>query len=76
MILTWVEAVKELKRGNYIEAISFYYATSIRPLVELLRIRYMNLPARHKFYTRYIHYDLPGEVVEKLGRLFYVRRSL
>jgi len=67
-----VETTKELNRGNNIEAISFYYASTIRPLVELLRIRYTSVPARHKFYTRYIQYDLPKEVVEKLGRLFFV----
>jgi hypothetical protein len=67
-----VETTKELNRGNDIEAISFYYASTIRPLVELLRIRYMSVPARHKFYTRYVQYDLPKEVVEKLDRLFFV----
>lgn len=67
-----LETTKELNRGNTIEAISFYYASTIRPLVELLRIRHMSVPARHKFYTRYIQYDLPKDVVEKLGRLFYV----
>ena len=67
-----VETTKELNRGNNIEAISFYYASSIRPLVELLRIRYMDIPARHKFYTRYIQYDLPNEVVEKLEKLYFV----
>jgi len=67
-----VETTKELNRSNNIEAISFYYASTIRPLVELLRIRYMDVPARHKFYTRYIQYDLPIAVVEKLGRLFFV----
>jgi hypothetical protein len=66
------ETAKELNRGNNIEAISFYYASTIRPLVELLRIRYMDVPARHKFYTRYIQYDLPTDVVEKLSELFYV----
>jgi hypothetical protein len=68
-----VETTKELNRGNDIEALSFYYASTIRPLVELLRIRYMSVPARHKFYTRYVQYDLPKEVVEKLGGLFFVR---
>jgi hypothetical protein len=67
-----VETTKELSRGNHIEAISFYYASTIRPLVELLRIRYMSVPARYKFYTRYIQYDLPKDVVERLGRLFFV----
>jgi hypothetical protein len=68
-----VETTKELNRGNDIEAISFYYASTLRPMVELLRIRYMQVPARHKFYTRYIQYDLPKEVVDKLGELFFVR---
>jgi hypothetical protein len=68
-----VETTKELNRGNDIEAISFYYASTIRPLVELLRIRYMDVPARHKFYTRYIQYDLPKEVVDRLRPLFFVR---
>lgn len=67
-----VETLKEINRGNDIEAISFYYSTSIRPLVELLRIRYMDVPARHKFYTRYIQYDLPKEVVDELRPLFFV----
>jgi hypothetical protein len=68
-----VETLKEINRGNDIEAISFYYSTTIRPLVELLRIRYMDVPARHKFYTRYIQYDLPTEVVDELRQLFYVK---
>jgi hypothetical protein len=67
-----VETTKELNRGNTIEAISFYYASTLRPLVELLRIRYMQVPARHKFYTRYIQYDLPEEVVDRLEALFFV----
>jgi hypothetical protein len=67
-----VETTKELNRGNDIEAISFYYASTLRPMVELLRIRYMQIPARYKFYTRYIRYDLPKEVVDELSELFFV----
>lgn len=67
-----VETTKELNRINEIEAIAFYQASTLRPLVELLRIRYMGVPARHKFYVRYIHYDLPKEVVDKLRPLFFV----
>jgi hypothetical protein len=67
-----VETTKELNRGNDIEALSFYYASTLRPLVELLRIRYMPLPARYKFYTRYIQYDLPKDVVDRLSELFFV----
>lgn len=68
-----VETTKELNRGNDIEAISFYYASTMRPLVELLRIRYMPVPARYKFYTRYIQYDLPKKAVDELRELFFVR---
>ena len=61
---------KEYNRGNYIEAIQFYYGFIIRPLVEALRIKYK--PERHGFHTRYIHYDIPPEEVEKLQDLFYI----
>jgi len=62
--------LKELNRGNSIEAFSFYQAFTIRPLVEVLRIQYA--PFRHNFHTRYIHYDLPGDIVARLERLFFV----
>ncbi len=62
--------LKELERGNDIEALSYYHATTLRPLVELLRIRHC--PARHQFHTRYVQYDLPAEVVERLAPFFFV----
>jgi hypothetical protein len=65
---------KELNRDNDIEALAFYHGFTLRPLVEVLRIRYQ--PARHNFYTRYIHYDLPEEAVQKLCELFFVRDAL
>jgi len=68
-----IETSKELNRGNDIEAFAFYYSSTLEPLVELLRIRYMDLPARHQFGTRYIQYDLPEEIVERLHPLFFVR---
>lgn len=63
--------LKELNRGNAIEALAFYHAWTLRPLVELLRIRYC--PARYQFHTRYIHYDLPCEIVARLMPMFFVR---
>ena len=62
--------IKELNRGNDIEAIGFYHGFTLRPLVELLRMKY--LPERHGFHTRYIHYDLPKEVQARLHALFFV----
>jgi hypothetical protein len=62
--------LKELHRGNTLEAIAFYHSATLRPLVELLRIQHA--PARNGFYLRYAHYDLPPAVVARLHPLFYV----
>jgi hypothetical protein len=62
--------LKELPRGNHIEALAFYMGYTVRPLVEALRIRYA--PRHHHFSTRYIYYDLPAEVVQRLERLYFV----
>lgn len=61
--------LKELHRGNHIEAVAFYHTFTLRPLVEILRI--LHCPARYDFHTRYVYYDLPGEVVQRLEPLFY-----
>jgi len=62
--------LKELHRGNALEALAFYQGYVLRPLVELLRI--IHSPTRYDFHTRYTHYDLPSEVVQRLQALFYV----
>jgi hypothetical protein len=61
---------KELNRGNLIEALNFYHTFTLRPLVEVLRIPYE--PTRHGFYTRYIYYDMPADVLKKLESLFFI----
>lgn len=61
---------KEIQRGNHLEALMFYYAFTLRPLVEALRIRYS--PERYNFHTRYIYYELPEEVLRKLEELYFV----
>ena len=61
---------KELNRGNDIEAVGFYHGYTLRPLLQALRI--LHDPTRHNFHTRYVHYDLPEDVVERLRRLFFV----
>jgi len=63
--------LKELARGNDIEALAYYSGSILRPLVELLRIRHC--PGRQQFHTRYIQYDLPVEIVTRLRPLFFVR---
>jgi hypothetical protein len=62
--------LKELNRGNTIEAVAFYHSYTIRPLINALRILYD--PTRHNFHTRYLHYDLPAADVERLNELMYV----
>lgn len=65
-----VLVIKEIRRGNYIEAIAFYHRFTLRPLLELLWIQYE--PDLHNFYTRYIYYYWPRDVTHKIERLFFV----
>jgi hypothetical protein len=65
-----VLTLKEIKRGNGIEALAYYHSFTLRPLIELLRIRYT--PAQYNFHTRYVYYDLPAEVVQRLEQLYFV----
>ena len=48
------------------------FGTTLRPLIELLRIKYA--PTRHDFYTRYVYYDLPQAVNTESEALFYVAK--
>jgi hypothetical protein len=63
--------LKEVNRGNDIEAHAFYQAYTLRPLLQLLRT--IHDPTRHNFHTRYVHYNLPSDDVERLRRLIFVR---
>ena len=62
--------LKEINRGNYIEAYAFYFGYTLRPLIEVLRIKHC--PERFDFSTRYIHYDIPQEDVQRLQNLFFI----
>lgn len=61
---------KEMNRGNSIEALAFYRSFSLYPLVEMLRIKYD--PYRYDFKTRYLYYNFPKDIVEKLEKLFFI----
>jgi predicted nucleotidyltransferase len=61
---------KELDRGHPLDALGYYQALVLRPLVELLRIRYH--PERHGFGLRYLTIDLPADVVARIEALAYV----
>jgi hypothetical protein len=68
-----VMTLKELNRGNDIEAFSYYLAYNYRPLVEALRIKYC--PYHYNFHNSYIYYDLPQEVVKRLHELNFVANA-
>ncbi len=62
---------KEINRGNRLEALDFYRVVILSSLVEALRMMYY--PLHYDFQCRYIHSELPPEVVQKLERLFFVK---
>jgi predicted nucleotidyltransferase len=61
---------KELNRGNYIEAMGFFLAYTVRPLIGILRLKHY--PYHQDFYFRYIHYELPEDVIARLQRFYFV----
>ena len=64
--------LKEIKRKNYIEAFAFYNSYVLRPLIELLRMKFG--PEEHfNFATRYVHYELPEDVVGRLEELYFCK---
>ena len=63
--------MKETGRGNHIEAMFFYLGQTYRPLVEVLRMKHC--PQRYNYASRYVYYDLPGDVVKRLEGLTFFR---
>ena len=57
-------------RGRDLEALWAWHGFVLRPLVELLRVRYA--PARHDFGMRYLDVDLPADVEVSLRDLAFV----
>ncbi len=62
---------KEINRGNWIEAADMYRAVVLDSLVEALRIAHG--PLHYDFRTRYIHRELPANVLSKLKDLYFVK---
>jgi hypothetical protein len=61
---------KEINRGNWIEAMDLYHRVILGSLMQSLRMRHR--PVHYDFGTRYIHYELPEDVVRKLVELHFV----
>lgn len=62
---------KEMNRRNTLEAVDAYKAIVLDSLVEVLRMKHA--PLHYAFRARYLHYELPPEVVARLERLAFVR---
>lgn len=64
---------KEISRGNWLEAIDLYHVLTLGALVEALRMKHK--PFHYDFKMRYVHYELPSDVIARLERLYYVRHK-
>jgi hypothetical protein len=65
---------KTILRGQEVEALAAFWGYTLKPLVELLRMRYC--PARWDFGMRYLQRDLPGPVYDELQELIFVKESV
>ncbi len=65
-----VLVLKELNRGNDIEALSYYVSYIFRPLVEVLRMKHS--PWHYRFFTTYVYYEMPAEIVTRLQHLYFI----
>jgi len=61
---------KEIKREHSLEALEYYRTITIPSLVQALRAKYS--PMHYDFRMRYIHYELPKDVVKRLETLCFV----
>lgn len=64
---------KEINRGNSLEALDLYHILALGSLVEALRIKHN--PFHYDFKMRYVHYELPPKIVQRLERLSFVKDS-
>ena len=61
--------IRAIARGHVAEAMHWYMAFALRPLVDVLRMRHC--PDRFDFGLRYLDRDLPPELRAELERLAY-----
>jgi predicted nucleotidyltransferase len=62
---------KAVRRGIAPDAVHYYHAFTVRPLVELLRMRHC--PDRFDFGVRYLDRDLPAALAAEIGELVLPR---
>jgi hypothetical protein len=64
---------KAVLRGDLVEAIAMWHSQTLRPLVDVLRMRHC--PVRFDYGFRYTGYDLPLEVAARLRDLMWPQDS-
>jgi hypothetical protein len=62
--------LKEVERGQGLEALGYYHKLVLEPLTELLRL--CHCPEKHDYGLKHIHRDLPADVVRELEALYSV----
>jgi hypothetical protein len=62
---------KAILRGKHAEALAAFWSYTLRPLAEILRMRYC--PVRWDFGVRYLDRDLPAEAYARFHELAYVQ---
>ena len=62
---------KAIIRGQVVDALAAFWGYTLRPLVELLRMRYC--PLRWDFGMRYLDRDLPQPVFRELQDIMFVK---
>jgi hypothetical protein len=62
---------KAIIRGQVVDALAAFWGYTLRPLVELLRMRYC--PLRWDFGMRYLDRDLPQPVYRELQGIMFVK---
>jgi len=60
---------KAILRGQHVEAVNAFWAYTLKPLAELLRMRYC--PARWDFGMRYLDRDLPPALYDQVRDLAF-----
>jgi hypothetical protein len=68
---TGLYVTKELNRDHFIEAVTYYFAYTLNPLITLLRMKYS--PARYNFRTKKVYDDLPEEVLARIAPFYAIR---
>lgn len=65
---TWID--KSIKRKNFLEALYYYQEKTLKPIVEILRIKFE--PTKMDFYLKDISKDIPKEYLKKLENLYKI----